>query len=44
MDQNQKDLQQPHTQDELLMLIQTHRHLKQIEADLQKKPGTVIIK
>ncbi|MEJ7736590.1 MAG: DNA primase [Chitinophagaceae bacterium] len=44
MNQNQKDLQQPHTQDELMMLIQTHQHLKQIEADLQRKVGSVIVK
>lgn len=43
INQNQKDLQQPVTQEEYTVLVQTHQHLQQIEADLQKKAGTVII-
>lgn len=44
IEQNQKDLEQPHTPEEQLMLIQTHQHLKQLERDILKKAGTVILK
>ncbi|MGB8190491.1 MAG: DNA primase [Chitinophagaceae bacterium] len=42
--ENQKDLERPHTSDEQMVLIQTHRHLKQMERDLLNSVGTVIIK
>ncbi|HYC29596.1 MAG TPA: DNA primase, partial [Chitinophagaceae bacterium] len=42
--ENQKDLEQPHTTDEQLVLIQTHQHLKQMERELLGSMGTVIIK
>lgn len=41
---NQVDMEKPHTEEEYLMLHQTHEHLKQLERDLMKKSGTVIIK
>jgi DNA primase len=44
IEQNQKDLEQPHTSDEQMMLLQTHMHLKQLEKDILKKVGTVILK
>jgi DNA primase len=42
--ENQLDLEKPHTEDEYRMLHQTHDHLKQMEVELVKKMGTVIIK
>jgi DNA primase len=42
--ENQVDLDKPHTQEEYKMLHQTHDHLKQMEMELTKKMGTVIIK
>ena len=44
IDQNQQDLEQPHTAEEQLMLIQTHQHLKQMERNLLQLAGTVIIR
>jgi DNA primase len=44
IEQNQLDLQQPHTPEEQLMLIQTHQHLKQMERSLLQQAGTVIIR
>lgn len=44
IDLNQKDLEQPHSIEEQLTLLQTHQHLKLIEMDLTKKLGTVILK
>jgi DNA primase len=44
IEQNQEDLQQPHTSEEQLMLIQTHQHLKQMERSLMQQMGTVIIR
>ena len=44
INQNQKDLQQATNEKEYTMLIQTHQHLQQIEADLQKMVGSVIIR
>jgi DNA primase len=42
--ENQADLEKPHTAEEYEMLQQTHLHLKQMEKDLTKKMGTVIIR
>jgi DNA primase len=42
--ENQADLEKPHTTDESTMLYQTHAHLKQMEMELTKKIGAVIIK
>ncbi|MEO5682092.1 MAG: DNA primase [Chitinophagaceae bacterium] len=44
IEQNQQDMQQPHTSDEQMMLIQTHQHLKQMERDLLQHTGTVIVR
>ncbi len=44
MDENQQDMQRPHTSEELLVLLQTHVHLKQMEQDMIKSNGTVIFK
>ncbi len=42
--ENQLDLEKPHTEEEFGMLHQTHEHLKQMEIDLSKKMGAVILK
>ena len=42
--ENQLDLEKEHTPEEYNMLHQTHLHLKQMEMDLVKKLGTVILK
>ena len=44
IEQNQVDLQQSHTSEEQLMLMQTHQHLKQMERSLLQQAGTVIIR
>lgn len=44
IEENQKDLAADHTPDEQMMLIQTHQHLKQMEIELTKKLGTVILR
>jgi DNA primase len=42
--QNQKDMERPHNDDEQMVLIQTHQHLKMMEIELTNKLGTVILK
>ena len=42
--ENQLDLEKHHSHDEFKMLHHTHDHLKQIEMELTKKMGTVIIR
>ncbi|HVW62689.1 MAG TPA: DNA primase [Puia sp.] len=44
MEENQQDLSRPHTEEEQMVLLQTHLHLKQLEKDLLQHLGTVIIK
>jgi DNA primase len=44
MEENQQDLAKPHTSDEQLVLLQTHLHLKQLERELLRHLGTVIVK
>jgi len=44
IDENQKDLQQPHPVDHQIVLIQTHHHLKNLEKEILKRAGTVIVK
>ncbi len=41
---NLKDLEESHTTDELLTLLQTHKVLKDMEIEMTKKTGTVILK
>ncbi len=42
--ENQLDLEKQHTPEEFNMLHQTHEHLKQMEMELTKKMGAVIIR
>jgi DNA primase len=44
MEENQQDLGKPHNEDELLVLLQTHKHLKDLERSLLQDLGTVIVK
>jgi DNA primase len=44
IEENQKDLERLHTSEEQVVLIQTHQHLKQLETDLTKQMGTVILR
>lgn len=44
IEENQKDLERLHTSEEQLVLIQTHQHLKQLETDLTRQMGTVILR
>lgn len=44
IDENQRDLERPHTDEELITLIKTHQHLKQMETELVKSLGTVIVR
>jgi len=41
--ENQKDLEQPHTDEEQKVLMQTHQHLKEMERDTLKKKQTVYL-
>jgi len=42
--ENQLDLEKQHTPEEYTVLHQTHEHLKQMEVNMVKKAGTVVIK
>lgn len=44
MEENQADLGKQHTDEELLVLLQTHKHLKEMEISLLQGLGTVIFK
>jgi DNA primase len=44
MEENQRDMQKPHTDDEYQMIQQTHKHLKEMERELASQPGSVIVK
>jgi DNA primase len=44
IEENQKDLEKPHSSEEQMMLLQTHQHLKQMETALTRLAGTVIIR
>jgi DNA primase len=44
IEENQRDLERPHTMEEQLVLIQTHQHLKQLEKDILQQKGTVILR
>ncbi len=44
IEENQKDLEKPHTAEEQLVLLQTHQHLKQMETTLTRLAGTVILR
>ena len=42
--ENQRDLENNPTGDDMMILLQTHRHLKELEIDLMRNIGTVIFK
>lgn len=44
IEENQKDLSRLTTPEEQMMVIQTHQHLKQMEMELLRNLGTVILK
>jgi DNA primase len=44
IEENQKDLEQPHTEEETELLLQTHQLLKQQEVELSRRTGMVIFK
>ncbi|HEY4108582.1 DNA primase [Puia sp.] len=44
MEENQADLGKPHTDEEMMVLLQTHKHLKEMEIALIQGLGTVIFK
>jgi len=44
IEDNQKDLEKPHSPEEQMVLIQTHQHLKMLERELLQHAGTVILK
>jgi DNA primase len=44
MEENQQDLGKPHTDEELMILLQTHKHLKEIEVAIMHDVGAVIVK
>jgi len=44
IEENQKDLEKPHSSEEQMMLLQTHQRLKQMELMLTKQLGTVILR
>ena len=41
---NQKDLEQPHSAEEQISLLQTHKHLKDLEVEMTRQLGTVILR
>ena len=44
MDENQRDLEKATLEDDQMMLVKTHQHLKQMEIELTRQLGTVIFK
>ena len=42
--ENQRDLENNPSGDDMIILLQTHKHLKELEMDLMKSIGTVIFK
>ncbi|MCF1713138.1 DNA primase [Flavihumibacter sp. RY-1] len=44
MEENQQDLEKPHSPEEQLTLLQTHQALKQMEKELLQQLGTVIVR
>ncbi|MFZ9687649.1 MAG: DNA primase [Chitinophagaceae bacterium] len=42
--ENQRDLENSPSEDDMIILLQTHRHLKELEMDLMRNIGTVIFK
>jgi DNA primase len=44
MDENQRSMEDSHTMEEQMVLLQIHQHIKQMEIELTKQLGTVIFK
>ncbi|MBI2730223.1 MAG: DNA primase [Sphingobacteriales bacterium] len=44
IDTNQKDMEKPHSSEEQLMMLQTHKALKDMEMELTRQLGTVIFR
>jgi DNA primase len=44
IEENQRDLQTAADPAQQLMLIQTHKHLKELESSLTRQLGTVILR
>jgi DNA primase len=44
LQENQVDMEKPHSKDEFEMLFRTHEHLKKMEMAITQKTGSVIIK
>lgn len=44
VDENQRDMELPHSDEELITLLKTHQHLKELEMELTKALGTVIVR
>jgi DNA primase len=44
MDENQRSMEDNHTMEEQMVLLQIHQHIKQMEIELTKQLGTVIFK
>ncbi|MBL7770168.1 MAG: DNA primase [Flavipsychrobacter sp.] len=44
MEENQQDLEKPHSPEEQMTLLQTHQALKQMEKELLQQLGTVIVR
>jgi DNA primase len=42
--ENQRDLENKVSDEDLIIMLHTHKHLKQVEMDLMKKVGTVIFR
>ncbi len=42
--ENQLDLEKENSTEDIIILLQTHQHLKQVEIELMKKTGTVIFR
>ena len=42
--ENQLDLEKENSTEDMIILLQTHQHLKQVEMELMKKTGTVIFR
>ena len=40
--ENQRDLEREVSEEDMLVLLHTHQHLKQVEMELMKEIGTVI--
>ncbi|TWI84937.1 DNA primase [Lacibacter cauensis] len=44
VDENQRDMELPHSDEELITLLKTHQHLKELEMELTRALGTVIVR